>query len=305
MDIVALNKDIQNKNLGCLYIFIGPEIGLQNVYINQILKQRPGGHEESVESVMDRLKSTTSLFSHNTETTYIIRNDLEIMKNEKCWDLLEDITEGVTLILTFTDLNKKGKFYKKFKDYVVEFEKMTTQQLYKVVKSQLEGTKSAATYFIESCDNDYNTILNNIDKFKRCGFNKIDKFTTDIIIQRIEPGDIFKLLDYIIAKDNKNTLKELNNLLASGCSELSILSMIGNRLQQVIIIIGYADKPNIEEYTGFSKWICKNILKINKIHPNGLLQALRIVKHYDKYIKTGVLDPKVAVMSCVLKILCI
>ena len=70
MDIVALNKDIQNKNLGCLYIFIGPEIGLQNVYINQILKQRPGGHEESVESVMDRLKSTTSFL----QTPFFINN---------------------------------------------------------------------------------------------------------------------------------------------------------------------------------------------------------------------------------------
>lgn len=304
MDIVTLNRDIQNKDLKSLYILTGPEIGLQNIYIKQILKQRPGARKESVESIISKLKTTTSLFNQCVDTTYIIRDDLEVVKNEKIWDILDGIDEHVTLILLYTDLNKKSKFYKKYKDNVIEFEKMTTQQLYNVVHNQLNGTKSMINYFIESCDNDYNTILNNIDKFKRCGLEKLDKNNIDKIVHRIEPGDVFKLLDYVIAQDTK-AINELNNLLASGCSELMIMSMLANRIQQVIIIIGYADKPNIDEYTGINKWVCKNILKINKIHPNGLLQALRIVKHYDKYIKTGVLDPKVAVMSCVLKILCI
>lgn len=304
MDIVTLNRDIQNKDLKSLYILTGPEIGLQNIYIKQILKQRPGVRKESVESITSKLKTTTSLFSQCVDTTYIIRDDLEVVKNEKSWDILNEIDGHVTLILLYTDLNKKSKFYKKYKGNVIEFEKMTTQQLYNVVHNQLNGTKSMINYFIESCDNDYTTILNNIDKFKRCGLEKLDKNNIDKIVHRIEPGDVFKLLDYVIAQDTK-AINELNNLLASGCSELMIMSMLANRIQQVIIIIGYADKPNIDEYTGINKWVCKNILKINRIAPNGLLQALRIIKQYDNYIKTGVLNPKVAVMSCVLKILCI
>ena len=50
MDLVLLKKQIKQNKLEHFYIFCGPEIGLQNIYINQMANGMPA-RAESIASI--------------------------------------------------------------------------------------------------------------------------------------------------------------------------------------------------------------------------------------------------------------
>lgn len=304
MDLVQLNSDIQHNSLGNLYIFTGDEIGLQNIYINQILKLKPGRRVDKYSEIKNKVLSRNTLFSsQGTQCVYIIRDDYEFFKAEKEWEQLDKMVTGVTLILLVTHLDKKTKFYHHFKDTIVEFHKMTQDQLYLNISPLVKGQKDAILYFIESCNNDYSTILNNLDKFNRLGYTEMTYSISDLIAPREEAGDVFKLVDYLISLDHEKCIHEVEKLLSSGSNELGILSMIGTRIHQTILIEGYRNSRTIDKDTGISKWICNNILKLNRIEPCSLLTALRVVNDCEQGIKLGYMEPGDAVLTCIITIL--
>ena len=101
-DIKDLKQDILNKKLKPLYVFIGDELALQDVYIKQIVNTSglESHRVNDVKSVYGKLTSKSLIKA--VPQVFIIRNDDEYFKAESTWkNLLKNDLKGNILILLY------------------------------------------------------------------------------------------------------------------------------------------------------------------------------------------------------------
>lgn len=301
MNIKDLNLQIRKGELDHFYIFYGDEVGLQNLYIRQLGKGRAVQRVEDFASILRKVMTKNTAFGKvDDNTVYIIRDDTTFMKTEKAWDV--EIHCGIVILLV-TTLDKRSKFYKHFKDRAIEFKPAPTAQCVKLLNGHITGAIGDLEYFVESCNNDYNTIFSNVDKIQRLGYKEITRQLIDDLIVKADNGNVFDLATCVIRKDNVGAITELNKILGAGENAIGILSVLYNRLKECILVEGYRGEYNIAKSTGLNPWVCKNILADNKIQPAALLHGLRIVDKYDRGIKLGKYEPQAAATGCVIELL--
>lgn len=296
MDLMELNNDIRYNNLKNLYIFTGEEIELQNIYLHQM------GEYQRVDSVGNVFTSLTSKMLKPKNIIYVVRDDHQFMRNDKAFKSLADKIKNGTLVLQITNLDKRSAFYKHFKQDIIEFNHLTTNQLATRVEPLIRGDKGVITYFIERCNNDYNTILNEIDKIKRLGYNELTKEIVDEMIYKKAEYTPFDLVDNLMMKNSQECFKMLEVILKDNAGMATLYAM-ANQFHNCVLVEGYRGQANISKITGVNGWVCNNILKYNRIRPSDLLYALRLVQRYDKGVKTGLYDINTALTSLVCEIL--
>mgnify|MGYP004606572617 FL=1 len=300
VDLRNLQQQIQKGSLLPFYVFIGDEIELQNIYLHQM------GNVERIDSVATIYKKITSRMLCNVEAKiYVVRDDLDFVKNEKIYSTIKDKIKVGTLVLQLTNISKCKKFINHMDDCVVEFNHMTTGQLINALAGQISGSQGVLKYFIESCNNDYNTIQNYIDIFHRLGYLSVTKQLVDEFIKRPSTSTVFDLADALMRLDSQQCYKLLDELLQDSNNAIGIIYAIYAQLHKCVLVEGYRGQDNIAQKTGINGWVCNNILRDNKIKPARLLTALRIIQKYDKGIKTGRYEPVYACYCLVTEILCL
>ena len=303
MELIELNRAIMEHNLDNFYIFTGEEINLMNLYLNQI------GDNERVDTVLEIWSKLTSTgkFTKPKFKTYVVRDDMEFAKDEKAWSNISKIKNG-RLVLLYTDIKKTTKFYKHFKDIIVEFKHLTTAQLYHQLMQNpkyaiiANADKNILEYFIESCNNDLNTIDNEVDKYTRLKDSGVvtafNKNTIDMLIIPDPKYNVFQLIDLIMAQDIR-AVEVLQYLVDHEPNLLSILTLLYQNIRRAILVAGNNDYNK----TGLPYWQYKKIKEQCKIPPNNLLSCLRTIQEYDAGIKKGKYTQVEGIQSCVLKLL--
>lgn len=278
-----LQGHIKNGTLLPFYIFTGEEIELQNIYLRRM------GEVVRVDKISEvYTKITSKLITNKTYKIYVCRDDSEFIRNEKAWKEISKKINNATLVLQITTPDKRSKIYKHFQDTnIVEFNHMTTKQLVNTINKSVDGTTADLTYLVESCNNDYNTILNYLDIFKRLGITKVTQKVVDEFISKKETATVFELADAVMELDGKKCFKLLDLLLEDKNNAMGIIYAIHNQLHKCVLVEGHRGQPDIAKKTGINSWIVSNILYGNKIKPANLLKALRLVQKYDSGIKTG------------------
>lgn len=288
MDIVKFKKQVQQGKLDHFYVFTGDEIGLQNIYLNQLSNVK---RVDTVLEVWSKLKSSNKLFKQGAEHVYVVRDDKDFMSKDNILELISNIKHN-TLILQVTKLDKKTKFYKAIKDYVIEFNTMTTKQLLPTIMNLMPVKNSKmTTEFIEACNNDYGTIMSELDKVKYGGVEVIED-----VIENARNYSSFTFID-LLYEHNIGAVKYLINLLENGESELGILTLIHNRAAELLQLI-HGILPE-----GKNEWACKKNLKNNRLNEQQLYRAQRWSKIYIEGIKNGDYQAYDAVLLCTMKIL--
>ena len=166
MDVSALKGQIKAHNIDKFLIFTGPEWKVQQLYIQQISKvlNMQIKHIESVTDIYSK-KGNTAFIKSNY--VYVVRDDKEILQNEKVQTQLLDIIGNNTLILLLTTVDKRTKFYKTYKDTIVEFEALKPEILAKYIQKEIELSKDNIEKLMEVCEYSYGRCLLEIDKIKR------------------------------------------------------------------------------------------------------------------------------------------
>lgn len=288
MDIVKFKKQVQQGKLDHFYVFTGDEIALQNIYLNQLSNIK---RVDTVLEIWSKLKSSNKLFKQDAEHVYVVRDDKDFMSKDNILELISNIKHN-TLILQVTKLDKKTKFYKAIKDYVIEFNTMTTKQLLPTIMNLMPVKNSKmTTEFIEACNNDYGTIMSELDKVKYGGVEVIED-----VIENARNYSSFTFID-LLYEHNIGTVKYLINLLENGESELGILTLIHNRASELLQLI-HGILPE-----GKNEWACKKNLKNNRLNEQQLYRAQRWSKIYIEGIKNGDYQAYDAVLLCTMKIL--
>jgi DNA polymerase III, delta subunit len=297
MDIVKLKSQIKHKELNNFYIFTGVEIGLMNMYIDKMSDKVT--RAEEVSHVWQTL-TTKSLMGQ--AGVCVVRDDKQFIKYEKVWtDLQSKIKHGI-LILIYSNLDKRSVFYKTFSDNIVEFDKMTEQQLLPLARRLLpKGTSDDIILsLIKYCGVDYGRLVNECDKLTRMN----TPITLDLISTVVNFDqqllDVFQLANDMISRSIKEALDKLQQLMQQAESSMSILGVLYTTFRNAILVVG---NPNGGH--GVNGYAVHNIKSRLAYDPPELLQILRIIQDHEQGVKTGKYDEKFAVWDTIIRILCV
>lgn len=166
MDVSILKNHIKLKTLPTFLIFSGDEWKVQQIYINQISKVT-GKKCVRIDSVADIFQKLTNRSFVKESVIYIVRDDKELMQNEKLQQRIEKVLGDNMLILLLTNVDKRTKFYKSYKASICDFERLSDKMLEKYTLREISLSKANIQRLIEICEHDYGRMLLEIDKIRR------------------------------------------------------------------------------------------------------------------------------------------
>lgn len=320
MDASALKAQIQTNKLDPLLVFTGDEWAVQDIFIKQISKVK--GLEtkriDSIASVVGKLKSRSFV---QKNYIYIARDDNEYMQNDKLQALVKESIGNNMFILLLTNVDKRLKFYKTYKDNIVEFEPLKPMVLKKYIQKQIALSDSACDKLMEVCEYDYGRCLLEIDKIKRYFANTWNKrnererdggisWTHKCFEKLLEDGTIytppkdaiFEFVDAIL--DRKIKCFDLyEQCKAVGEATLVMISVLYNNAKAVLQVQSCESK-DVSKSTGLTGFQIMNARKHTGQYRNGeLVNIMKLCTKCEQGIKTGRIEEQFAMEYILVNVL--
>ena len=308
MDVATLKAKIKSKQLPSYLIFAGPEWKVQEIYINQIAKVT--GKEicriDNISCIYSNLKNRSFL---KTPKIYIVRDDKELMQNEKLQSQLDAILAENMLIHVLTSVDKRTKYYKQYSDTIVMFDALNDSVLRKYIKKEIALSDRNCNILIDICEHDYGRILLEIDKIwkycegcvreygKPCDIN-IDKVFEHLVkdgtIYEPPYDAIFDLVDAILDRKVNEAFNLLQQAYAVGEATMVMLSVLYTNAKAVLQIQTY-EGDSLSKGTGLSGWQIKNAkAHVGKFSNESLIYIVQLIQKIESGIKTGRMEDEFA-----------
>lgn len=314
MDILTLRDKIKTNNLDSFYIFTGVEIGVMDVYLQQI-NRFSGLTLRRIDTVNNIISTLSKQSFIKQDFCYIVRDDKEFMQSEKMQTFIENNLKNNKLILILSNADKRTKFYNKYKDSIVEFEPLGEVILTKYIQKEIPLSNFNCATLIKLCDSDYCRILLEIDKIKTyndIAYSKsqlqppIDKAFLDLL----QDGAIYKppkdaIFDFVkaVCQGKLDCFELMEESLEYGENPLVMLSVLYTNMKQMLMVQS-CNSNDISKSTGLTAWQIKCAKEnIGAYSVSELVHALRIIRHAEKNIKMGVIEPLIAVNWVLVSIL--
>lgn len=276
-DLVSFQKDIRTNSLKPFYILYGEEIGLMNVYLNQMGNVV---RETSVSTVWKTLTQKGLVSNHRI---FAVRDDKDFLSNESRWKRLPDVRYG-TLVLMVTKIDKRSKLLKAFPDNCVEFEKMTDAQLRRHFVSKYSTIDSdMIDMVIQFCLNDYSRIDNELDKLSR--LKNVDASVVESIVKHKTEIDIFSLVDDVLEYRPEQAIMKVTELLAKGESPIGLLTLLYQNFNNACLVLG-ADEPK-EANLGIKQFLINKIVYNFQYEMDSAFEGMAILGQAIEGIKNG------------------
>lgn len=317
MDILTVKAQIKNKKPDKFYIFTGEEWEVQRIYVNKVIEcgSFRRMNNDSVADVFNKLRNK-SIFSR--PTCYVIRDDTEFVKNETAWSKVEEVLEDNILILKLSNVDKRGKFYKHYKDKIIDFERLSDDVLIKYIQREINLSERNCRRLIDICDGNYGRILLEIDKIKHYPIyttvenksNLSDDSTFEWLIAEgviyQPPKDVmFDWVDAVLKRKVNDAFSLYVECERKGVSVLVMLSVLYTNTKQVLQVQDcMRDHADIAKSTGLSSYQIK--LAKDKCGYYGigeLVYMLKCIRATEVGIKTGKVDEKTAIPRLLVDIL--
>lgn len=276
-DLVSFQKDIRTNNLKPFYILYGEEIGLMNVYLNQM------GNVVRETSVSTVWKTLTQKGLVSNRRIFAVRDDKDFLSNESRWKRLPDVRYG-TLVLMVTKIDKRSKLLKAFPDNCVEFEKMTDAQLKRHFVSKYSTIDSdMIEMVIQFCLNDYSRIDNELDKLSR--LKNVDASVVESLVKHKTEIDIFSLVDDVLEYRPEQAIMKVTELLAKGESPIGLLTLLYQNFNNACLVLG-ADEPK-EANLGIRQFLINKIVYNFQYELDSAFEGMSILGQAIEGIKNG------------------
>lgn len=302
-----LNKDIESKQFSPIYLFTGEEQGLITQYLNEIKANYKDIIETSDVSVViedSKYKSLvakkklyilkdTGLFNKKADDQFINFLAQQFKQNLNCCIFVED-----KMNRTLKQTQALGE------NSIIEFKKLTEAQLVGFVSSVLERhekkmTKSVIKEFVEQCDYDYNTIVNELTKLINYVSRKqilLDDLKE--VVSRSTRSVVFDLVEYIITQQYEKALDVYDKLVLKKEPPLVILFLIYRQLR-LLYQIKLLQAENYSVYDIASAcdskpFIIEKNFNICNFSTSKLVALMVKCNEFDWKIKTGQIKDFVA-----------
>ena len=309
MNLTQVKQDIQSNNFSPVYIFTGDEIGVMDIYINQITKVKKCEliRFDNFKQIFNHLKVPSMIGGSGV---YFCRDDAEVINNEKIWDLIENTKwlKNNVVILVFTSIDKRKAFYKRFKAQICEFEPLSDEILIKYIKKQINLSERACEHLIEACEHSYSRIMLEIDKiqafledYNKDNSNEIDpnqvleKFLKEGVIYKPAQDSIFLWSDAVMYRQKQKAFELTEECFKSGEAVLTMLTVLYMNVKQVLQLKSCESK-DISKSTGLTGWQIQCAKKfVNSYSIQELINAMHLIREAEVGIKTGKIEDKAVI----------
>lgn len=298
-----VKSQIKSKNPKSFYIFTGEEIKVIDIYVQKIAECK--GLEVNR---VDNLSNIYSRFYNKSlvqkSYCYVLRDDRDLLTQEKLWDSLsiQNVQGNNIVILLLTSVDKRSKFYKRFKDLIVEFEHLPDNVLTKYIKKEIGLSDDNCIKLIRACESDYSRILLEIDKIQAYYTygvvnpdNIFNQFIKDGTIHQPPKDAIFDFIAAVLKRKISLSFELLQDCYGVGESNIVILSVLYNNVKQVLQVQS-CESRDIVKTTGLTAWQVKCAKEKCGYYTIGdLVYFLRLIRRVEKGIKTGEIEEPIAV----------
>ena len=315
MKLPDLQKQIVSKNIDRVLLLFGEEVAIMDVYLDKIYKVT-GGDVLRFDSVKEAYaKMVQKRITTGASRVFVVRDDKDFLKADKEWRKVFTAAESGAdyLILIYSSMDRRSKFYKQNQEKLCEFEKLSSSVLAGYINRLLPGMSAAEQeQLAQVCECGYSRILLEADKVKHyAAVSRLDygEAFRELLKQGVihQPiGDItFLFTDAILTRNMKDTAKYLLQAKAVGESEILTLSVLYNGFKQILMVQGLGrDQSEPCKRTGLTPWQVK-MAKEKQGHYSieELVNALKVIRFVEKGIKTGAIDADIAVEYVIVNIM--
>ena len=298
MDVNEIKSQIKNKKLNHFYIFTGDEWKVQQIYIQQIAKvsKLKITYIDTITDVWSQINNKGFM---KNPMCYVVRDDDVILQNDKVQMRLNTIKSDIVILL-LSNIDKRTKFYKIYKNKIVEFNSLNPDILKKYIQKEVDLTDKNYKLLMDICDYNYGRCLLEVDKIKQYIAEKsndhsfeddtFNKFINDGTIN-IPPGDvIFDFINAILDANCELAFELYDECLDYGNSIIAMLSILHNAAKQTLQVQSY-NGNDIERATGLTGWQVKKAREHCNVYSNReLIGLMRLCCKCEHGIKMGKLD---------------
>lgn len=315
MTIIDLKDQIIKNNLSNFYIFTGTEIGIINIYLQQMSNKLglPITRADSILSIYGKCQGG-SLFGDSTGF-YVIRDDRDFMKQEQLFDTIKTSIRKNVIVLLYDKIDSRLKFGKHFKDDIVAFEKLTPNVLKSYIKKEIPLADKNIETLMEVCGGSYDMCMLEVDKIKQytdslyllCNKKDYDTGFSELlkcgVIYQQEETDVFKFTDAVCNRNKKLAFELEQVLMANNNSSINILGTLYNSMKSVMLI-QVCESKNISEVTGLdNRLIYFNKKYVGKYSSGELVKAIKLISKVIEGVKNGWIDDVYATKFVLVNIL--
>ena len=316
MDVKSLKAKIKSKQIPNYLIFSGDEWKVQEIYIKQIAKVT-GLKTQRIDSLLHIYNALRNKNFLQERIIYIVRDDKDLMQNEKLQQQIEDgLLRDNILIHLITSVDKRTKFYKRYKASICDFERLSDALLKKYILKEIKLSERNLMRLIDICEADYGRILLEIDKIKRyCIIHSSDGKPTLLADTALDwllkdgtiyepPYDaIFDLVDAIMARNVNKAFDLLQQSYAVGEATMVMLTVLYNNMKALLQVQTY-EGENITKGTGLNYYTIKNVKKhVGKYSESDLNYIVQLIHKVTNGIKTGKMEDEFAMQYLLVHIL--
>ncbi len=315
MKLPDLQKQIVSKNIDHVLLLFGEEVAIMDIYLDKIYKAT-GGDVLRFDSVKEAYaKLVQRRITTGGSRVFVVRDDKDFFKADKEWGKVFTAAESGAdyLILIYSTMDRRSKFYKQNQERLCEFEKLSSSVLAGYINKLLPGMSAAETeQFAQVCECGYSRILleaNKVQHYAKVSRLEYGQAFRELLKQGViyQPiGDItFLFTDAILTRNKRDTAKYLLQANAIGESEILTLSVLYNGFKQILMVQGLgSDQSEPCKRTGLTPWQVK-MAKEKQGHYSiaELVNALKVIRFVEKGIKTGAIDADVAVEYVIVNIM--
>lgn len=309
MDVATLKNYIKLKTLPTFLIFSGDEWKVQQIYINQIAKVT-GKKCVRIDSISEIFQKLSNRSFVKESVVYIVRDDKELMQNEKLQQRIEKVLGDNILILLLTNVDKRTKFYKSYKASICDFERLSDKMLEKYTLREISLSKRNLERLIDICEHDYGRILLEIDKIKVFGDfwnisydEAFEVMLKDGTIYVPAKDAIFDFVDEVLNRHCNNSFELLQECYEVGEATMVMLTVLYNNAKAVLQV--QTCKTNdISKTTGLTGWQIKNAKPhLHKYTDAELVNMLKLIQECESGIKTGRIEEQFVMQYILARIL--
>lgn len=302
MNVVELRNAIISKNFPSVLIFTGEEVGVQDVYLKQIAAAK-NAQIKTFATLADLWHAKLNTRASGPILN-IVRNDEGVQKDEAAWECIERLQamSGNT-VLKFMKVDKRLKFGKRFADILVDFEKLSAEQLARYIVADLKCSQDRAVQLAIYTGRDYLRALLECDKIKRfarvAGVQGMDRAFDQAVKEGVVRPDfeasVFDFVDLVVRRDKK-CLELWDKLAESGEISVTSLSLIFLGFRNVLVAQTDAGGRGVQERTGLAPFLFYKAKENSGHFTNEELEnILSLIKEVEQGVKMGKIEEEMAV----------
>ena len=311
MTVADLKGQIQSNSFDNFLVFAGEEYMVQKIYIQQIAKVR-NLQIRYIDAVSDVFKQLGSISMFGEQFLYVVRDDKEFMQDERyIAEVISKLVNDVLILLCTPD--KRLKFYKTYKDAIIEFEALNGAILRRYIKKEIDLTDSNCDLLAELCNNNYGECLLEIDKIKQCmkgtqaedmPNNTFEMLVADGTIYTPPRDAIFDFVKAVLQGKVKLAYQLLQDCKAIEEPTLVLLSVLYQNAR-AILQVQTCTSENIEKSTGLTGWQIRNAKECAGVFSDeDLTYLLRLIQSVEQRIKQGLIEDEIGIEYVLAKFYC-